>query len=156
MSAKQYFKYAYLCPLVLPFMVLLIETLIRPFMGWHFGQLTGLLLGSVFFGGIPYLIFLIGFYQWIKEKNGTQIHFASYLFPVFYLLVFLIWLIIYILIIRPENFDNIFSLLSSEYLWDAYFTFGKIAVVVAYSYIFLINLGYWVLKICKMLPFNSD
>jgi len=28
---------------------------------------------TVTFGGIPYLIFLVGFYRWIKDKNKNQI-----------------------------------------------------------------------------------
>lgn len=154
MSAKKYFKYAYLSPLILPFIVLLLEKLISSFTSWDFGQLTGFLLATVFFGGIPYLIFLVGFYQWIKEKNGKQIHSMSYLFPLFYLLIFLICLAVYIPIVRSERFESIFSFLTSEYLWDAYITFGKIAVVVAYSYIILINLGYWGLKLGNRFPTN--
>jgi len=156
MTAKQYFKYAFLSPLILPFIVLLVEKLIGSLTGWNFGELTGLLLGSVFLGGIPYLIFLIGFYQWIKDKNGKQIHFFSYLFPVFYLLFFLICLAVYIPIVRPESFDGIFSFLTSEHLWDAYFLFGKIAVVVAYLYIILIDAGYWILKIGNKFSKNSN
>jgi len=156
MNAKQYFKYAYLSPLILPFIVMLLEILIGSLTGWDFGELTGLLLLSVFFGGIPYLVFLIGFYQWIKEKNGKQIHAFSYLFPVFYMLVFLIWLAVYIPVVRPESFDNLFSFLISEILWGAYYTFGKLAVVVAYAYIFLINLGYWALRIGNRFSVNRN
>ena len=147
MTGKKYFKYAFLSPLILPFIVLLVEILIGSLTGWNFGELTGLLLGSVFFGGIPYLIFLMGFYRWIKDKSAGQIHFSSYLFPVFYMLIFLICLIVYILIVRPENFDNLLSFLISEQLWGSYYTIGKIAVTIGYSYIILINTGYWVLKI---------
>jgi hypothetical protein len=49
MTAKQYFEYAYLSPLILPFLVLLFEILIGSLTGWDFGELTGLLLGSVIF-----------------------------------------------------------------------------------------------------------
>lgn len=156
MTAKQYFKYAFLSPLIFPVIVLLLETLISSFTGWDFGELTGFLLMTVTLGGIPYLIFLMGFYRWIKDKSESQIHFSSYLFPVFYMLIFLIWLVVYSLIVSPENFDNLFSFLTSEYLWDSYYTFGKIAVVVAYSYILLINLGYWVLKIGNKFSINSN
>ena len=156
MSAKRYFKYAFLSPLILPFIILLFETLISSFSSWDISQLTGFLLMTVTFGGVPYLIFLVGFYRWIKEKNGKQIHAFSYLFPVIYMLVFLICLVIYIPIVRPENFDNIFSFLASENLWDTYYTFGKVAVVVAYSYVFIINLGYWVIKIGKEFSVNID
>ena len=147
MTAKQYFKYAYLSPLILPFIVMLFEILIGSLTGWNFGELTGLLLGSIIFGGIPYLIFLVGYYRWIKDKSASQIHFSSYLFPVFYMLIFLIWLIVYILMVRPENFDNLLSFLISEELWGFYYMFGKIAVTIAYSYIILINAGYWVLRL---------
>jgi len=156
MTAKKYFKWAFLSPLILPFVVLLVEQLISLFTGWGFGQLTGLLVGSVIFGGIPYLIFLVGFYRWMQGKNENQIHFYSYLFPVFYMLIFLICLVVYIPVVRPESFDNLFYFLISEYLWDAYYTFGKIAVVVAYSYIILINLGYWALKIGNKFSVNNN
>jgi len=156
MSGKQYFKYAYLSPLVLPFIMLGVEMVLSSIIDWQSGELTGFLLMSVFFGGIPYLIFLIGFYQWIKEKNGKQIHTFSYLFPVFYMFIFLIWIVAYILIVRPKNFDNLFSLLTSEYLWDSYYTFGKIAVIIAYSYIILINLGYWTLRISNKFSVKSN
>lgn len=156
MSGKKYFKYAFLSPLILPFIVLLFEKLISSFTSWDTSQLTGLLLMSVTFGGIPYLIFLMGFYRWMKDKSENQIHFSSYLFPVFYMFIFLFWLIAYILIVRPENFDNIFSFLTSEYLWDSYYTFGKIAVAIAYSYIILINIGYWILKIGNKISLNSN
>ena len=156
MTAKQYFKYAFLSPLILPFIILGVDIVTGSFIDWQSSQLTGFLLATVFIGGIPYLIFLIGFYQWIKDKIGKQIHFFSYLFPVFYLLIFLICLAVYIPIVRPESFDGIFSFLISEHLWDAYFLFGKIAVVVAYLYIILINLGYWVLRIGNMFSGNSN
>jgi len=155
MTAKQYFKYAYLGPLILPFIVLLVEKLIGSLNGWNFGELTGLLLGSVFFGGIPYLIFLVGLYRWIKDKSASQIHFFSYLFPVFYMLIFLIWVVVYILMVRPENFDNLFSFLASDDLWGFYYMLGKIAVVIAYSYIILINAGYWALKIGNKFSVNN-
>lgn len=155
MTAKQYFKYAFLSPLILPFIVLLFEKLIKLLTGWNFGELTGLLLGSVIFGGIPYLIFLVGFYRWIKDKSASQIHLSSYLFPVFYMLIFLIWLVVYILIVKAESFDNIFSFLASEDLWGSYYTFGKIAVAIAYSYIILINAGYWLLKIGNKFSMNN-
>lgn len=156
MSAKRYFKYAFLSPLILPFIMLLFETLISSFTSWDISQLTGFLLMTVTFGGIPYLIFLVGFYRWIKDKSASQIHFSSYLFPVFYMLIFLIWLVVYIPIVRPESFESIFSFLTSESLWDAYVTFGKIAVAVAYSYIILINVGYWVLKIGNKFSMKSN
>jgi hypothetical protein len=49
------------------------ETLINSFTSWDISQLTGFLLMTVTFGGIPYLIFLVGFYRWIKDKNKNQI-----------------------------------------------------------------------------------
>jgi len=156
MTAKKYFKWVFLSPLILPFVVLLVEQLISLFTGWDFGELTGLLLGSVIFGGIPYLIFLVGFYRWIRGKSENQIHFYSYLFPVFYMLIFLICLVVYIPVVRPESFDNLFSFLTSEYLWDSYYTFGKITVFIAYSYIILINAGYWALKIGNKFSINNN
>jgi hypothetical protein len=56
---------------------------------------------------------------------------------------------------RPENFDNLFSFLTGEDLWGFYYMLGKIAVVIAYSYIFLINAGYWALKIANKFSMNS-
>lgn len=156
MNAKQYFKYAFLSPLILPFIMPGVEMAIGLIIDWQSSQLTGFLLLSVFFGGIPYLVFLMGFYRWIKDKNGKQIHSMSYLFPVFYMLIFLIWLVFYIPVVRPEKFDNLFSLLTSEYLWSAYYTFGKIAVIIAYSYIILINTGYWALRIGNKFSVNSN
>ena len=156
MTAKQYFKYAYLSPLILPFLMLGVEMVIGSLTGWNFGELTGLLLMSVFFGGIPYLIFLVGFYRWIKDKSASQIHFSSYLFLVYYMLIFLIWVVVYILMVRPVNFDNLFSFLVSEYLWGFYYTLGKIAVPIAYSYIILINTGYWTLRIGKRFSVNGN
>ena len=61
MTAKQYFKYAFLSPLILPFIILGVETVTGLIIDGQLLELTGLLLAKVILGGILYLIFIIGF-----------------------------------------------------------------------------------------------
>lgn len=159
MTGKKYYYLAFLSPLVLPVLIIAGEAIVELIAGWKvYSQLSGFLMLTVLFGGIPYLVFLGAFYWWAKDKIGKQIHYASYLAPIIYLLIFLPFLVTYILItdssalVRdPSKLDSIFSLLISTDLWWAYYLYGKIALVVAYAYIILFNVGYWLLKMSRQI-----
>lgn len=147
MTGKKYYLFAFLGPLFLPIIVMGIETAYGLMTnGGTEGQLSGFLIMSLLFGGIPYVIFLIGFYVWANDKDGKQIHRASYLVPLIYLPIFFCWLVFYyILVTQSVGVGDFFPLLISSELWSGFYVWGKIALALGYAYIFLFNIVYWIL-----------
>ncbi len=147
MTGKKYYYLAFLSPIFLPIFVMVVEWVYVLFTGGEIeSSYSGFLMMTILFGGIPYFIFLAGFYLWANYKDGKQIHYFTYLAPIIYVLVFLPYLAAFILVTDPSKLDNIFSFFVSADLWEAYYLYGKIALVVSYAYIILFNIGYWILK----------
>lgn len=152
MTGNRYYQVAFLTPLVLPFLLMGLEALVAFATGVEPpNSYSGFLLMSVLFGGIPYLVFLGGFYWWASDKSGKRIHEYSYIAPIVYLIIFFFWLIFYMWLTDAFYLGDFFSFLVSTELWEGYYLWGKVALIVAYGYIFLINISYGILKVSRLL-----
>ncbi len=152
MTGKRYYQLSFLAPLISPFFIVGVEELVLFATGGQpSGTYSGFLLMSVLFGGIPYLVFLGGFYWWASDKSGKQIHVYSYIAPLLYLIIFFFWLILYMWLTDAVYMEDFFSFLVSSKLWEAFYLYGKIALLVAYGYIFLMNILYGILKVSRII-----
>jgi len=126
MTGKKYYQLAFLSPLVLPVLVMAGEAILGLIAGWKVNsQFSGFLMMTVIFGGIPYVIFLVGFYVWAADKTGKKIHLYSYIVPIIYLILFFFWLIFFYMLTDPISFSDFFPFLVSSELWEGFFCGAK-------------------------------
>ena len=132
MSSRRYYRLSLLLPMILPFLAVI--------GGENF--LTDLLIGTVLFSSIPYLIFAGLFWAWLEEKTIKSIQQASYLAPLLFVPFQVIFLLLLLTLSPPSEIFSVDGMLT------AIGEFMFYALMVGYLYVFIINLGYfWLSKI---------
>lgn len=136
MTQKTYYLFALTMPLWLPLAV---------FPLWRSQSFLGLgvyLFCSLIYGGVPYVVFLIGVLVWARNKTGAAIQRTTVFLPV----LFALWQPIALLI---------FSILegSSRELNVAPFflLFALFAFVIGYAYVVIAAFGCAFLKRCGII-----
>jgi hypothetical protein len=97
---------------------------------------------SLFIGGIPYLLFLAGFFFWVPGKDLKSIQrftlLAPLLFiPVFVSCVFLVILLQSLSTGSPSQFSSVI---------DWFIAFCLCILLIGYFYVILTNAGYYLLR----------
>lgn len=83
MSVRGYYRWALLLPVALPVLML-------PAFALEFDVLTGVALWlgwSLLFGGVPYLLFAMGFLLWTRGRTDAQVRLGILLSPPAYVAV---------------------------------------------------------------------
>ncbi|WP_420129349.1 hypothetical protein [Longimicrobium sp.] len=126
MSVKTYYRWALLLPLLVPALAWLLQGLLPG----SAAAMAYLLFMSVVIGGVPYLLFAIGFLLWMRGASDARVHRGILLAPLTYTVVLVICLTLFLLV------DGTLSNSS-----DSLGTFVGFALVFGYGYVALAELG---------------
>src|SRR6267142_1989991 len=138
MIAKRYFQFSLLLPLILPAMVLLLfESSLRR------GSVVFILIFSLYLGGLPYLLFVIGLFFWMRGKDVRQIQRMTFIAP----LLFAGFFVICVIAAIPIQF-----LMIGEVRIEAEVVLQCCVVILAlgYAYVLVANVGYAILRAFKV------
>ncbi len=123
---KVYFLASLLLPVIVPLSILPIA---------FNNLLTALLIFSLWFGGVPYLIMSFGVIIWAKNKNETQLRKLSYVLPLLFVLVMVIVYLLFILYVQGLDFNM------TEFV-QIIIAFAGYAVAIGYFYVIVVNIIY--------------
>lgn len=133
MTTRNYYRAALLLPLAVPAILslgLLVED--KP------GLLAGImfyLFGSLLFGGIPYVLFAVGFLWWMRERTTREVQTAIRIAPLVYAIVLMFCLFVFLVV------DGTLGR-SADTIW----AMGGFGVVFGYAYVLLAELGRLILR----------
>ncbi|HEU4881576.1 MAG TPA: hypothetical protein VFT45_05005 [Longimicrobium sp.] len=134
MSIRSYYRWALVLPLLVPALVSPLGML-NPQPPGFTTMLTYLLFMSVLIGGVPYVLFAIGFLLWMRGASDARIRRGILLSPLVYTGVMLLCLTLFLLI------DGTFSNSS-----DSMGMFVGFALLFGYGYVALAELGRLLLR----------
>ena len=138
MKGKRYFQASLFLPLIVPVIVLL---LFEP--SFAYGGVVFILIFSLFLGGIPYLLFLIGLFVWMRKKDVHAVQrmtfFAPLLFAPMFVFCALAAVPIQYLMIGEVRIEA-----------DVVFQCCVVILVLGYAYVLVVNAGYGVLRLLKL------
>lgn len=97
--------------------------------------ISAILIFSLVFGVIPYLVMCVGIIVWARDKNERDMRRLSYFAPLLYIIVLAASLLVLTVLTSGAAFQ------AKEYL-AVLALFSIYAVVVGYIYVLLINLVY--------------
>jgi len=97
--------------------------------------LTALLLFSLGFGGVPYLLMCVGVIVWARRKNEIQLRKLSYVIPVIFVLFSSIFYLVFLLYKQGMSFN----VKEFFYLNLALAGYG---IGLGYFYVILVNIIY--------------
>lgn len=132
MSVKTYYRWTLLLPLLVP---ALAWPLLNLLSSGFAGMAAYLLFLSLLIGGVPYLLFAIGFLLWMRDASDARVHRGILLAPVVYTAVMVVCLTLFLLV------DGTFSNSS-----DSLGTFVGFALAFGYGYVALAELGRLLLR----------
>lgn len=95
MSIQNYYRWALLLPLVVPGVFSVLALVPESRVPAPLGLLLMLLFYSVFLGGIPYVVFVLGFLAWSRGRNAASMRRAIHVSPLVYAGVLSFCLLIY-------------------------------------------------------------
>lgn len=145
MSEKRYFNYCFLSPLLI--------SMASFFLGPHFGysenvileqatNLVSYLAFTFFYGGLPYLFFLLLYFIWQRGKSGKQIRYFTYLSPFIYTVILLMFSFIFF---KITDSNSVSKLMNEGNFWQINITIAAEALKISTSYIVLFHLLYYTL-----------
>lgn len=127
-SEKRYFAVTLILPLIVPLAILLVGN----------NAVTSILFLSLWFGCIPYSIFALLLILWARRSNGFYVRKLSYISPVLFIPMQVLYLSVVFFIDRIYNAELTglggSILVSSLYI-----------LVIGYAYVLVVNFGYLVL-----------
>lgn len=133
MTIQTYYRAALLLPLAVPALFslgLLVED--KPAL---LGGIMFYLYGSLLFGGIPYVLFAVGFLRWMRGRTTREVRAAILLAPVIYAVLLMLCLFVF-LIVDSTLGQN----------WNTIWSMGGFGVVFGYAYVLLAELGRLILR----------
>jgi hypothetical protein len=133
MNFKVYFKIALFFPYLIGALVLIIVNLTEPSEAITLNLLFLIVL-PIFFASIPYAIFIIFTFSWVKSRSDREIKKAMWLAPLYFIPLMML---IPILIISS---NNIFELLQMVAV------FVGLTLAYGYFYVFLAHGGWLIVK----------
>ena len=138
MKGKRYFQVSLLLPLIVPLIVLLF---FKP--SFAYGGVTMILTFSLYLGGIPYVLFVIGLFFWMRRKDAREIQRMTFISPLLYAGFFVLCAVAFVpiqyLLIGDVRIEANVVLLCCV-----------VILVLGYSYVLVVNAGYAVLKLLKV------
>ena len=103
-----------------------------------YGGLLVVVMFSLLIGGIPYLIFLVGFFVWMRGKTADQIRMATWLAPVICTGVFAACAFIVILL---QALSSAGTRVDGDIAGYAVFV-----IAFGYGYVLIVNVGYFLFR----------
>jgi uncharacterized membrane protein len=143
MSAKRYFQLSLLLPLILPVIVLL---LFEP--SFANGGIVLILMFSLYFGALPYLLFVIGLLFWMRRKDVREIQRMTFIAP----LVFTGFFITCVITVIPIQLLMIGEVRIEA---DVVFQCCVVILTLGYAYVLVANAGYAIVKALKLVKLSS-
>ncbi len=137
MEYKTFVRRALLLPIVVPLAAG--PALFVPGVeGTPAGDLVALVVWSLLFGGIPYLVFLAAFHLWMREKPEARVRRGLRLSPVFYSLFLAVCMALLEVARNGAAVDG-----------KAFFplaVFAGIALGFGYAYVLIAEAAWWVMR----------
>ena len=84
MTLQNYYRWALLLPLVVPAVFSLLALVPEPRVPQAVGALLMFLFYSLLIGGIPYVLFALGFLVWSRGRDARSVRKAIYVSPLTY------------------------------------------------------------------------
>lgn len=135
MKPATFFKVSLVLPLLLPLAL----------MPFGMELVTGLLVLSIAFGGIQYILFaILMFYVIEKLKKGIKIQQLSFFAPILFIPIQAGGWVIY-------GYYDKFSNPQVTGIWDPVLPFAFYTLIVGYPYVLFVNLVYFVCKRSKLI-----
>ncbi len=138
MKGKRYFQVSLFLPLIVPLIVLL---LFEP--SFAYGRVVLILIFSLYLGGVPYLLFLIGLFFWMRRKDARDIQRMTFISP----LLFAGFFVLCAVAVVPIQYLMIGQVRIEA---DVVFQCSVVILVLGYSYVLVVNAGYVILKLLKI------
>ena len=137
MEYERFVRRALLLPIAVPVLVSPLLLLDGVEATNTFGDIVAFLLWSLLFGGIPYLVFLIAFLAWMRDKPAGRVRRAVLLAPITYGAVLGVAILLMTLVSGREN-DAVKLLASSG-------IFAGMGVALGYVYVVVTEGAWWLL-----------
>ena len=130
MTVKTFYRVSLALPIALPLIAL-------PF--WFLNRsgnaVVFFLMGSLYLGGLPYLIAALGVLRWMRGKNEEQVRRASFLAPLIVLpICWLCWAVFFLVTLGETSSNWVESV-----FYVAYFSLFEI--VIGYAYVAVVHVG---------------
>jgi hypothetical protein len=130
MDLKAYYQRAVLLPVALPLALLPLLSIV-PLLPGPAALAFAVLLGSLLVGGLPYLLFLTFFLQWMLDQPEASVRRAVLLAPLRYTSILSAFAFLVIMGVGATSHDTFRLLLTAS----------AASVVVGYGYVALFELG---------------
>lgn len=131
MSIQNYYRWSLLLPIALPGVSLLLGLVDEPRIPGGVGVFLTFLFYSMLIGGIPYVLFAIGFLLWSRGRDADSVRTAARVSPFLYTVVLMACFVAF----AAWNGD-----LGSDRTGEAMATIGGFALVFGYGYVALAEL----------------
>lgn len=137
MIAKRYLQFSFLLPLIVPSLILLTAKTT-----FAYGAIIPILTFSLFLGGLPYLLFIIGLLICTRRKDASAIQRITFIAPLLFIPVFLLCVLVFI---------PIQLLMIGDVTVEANVVVGCciVILILGYIYVAVVNAGYAILKVLK-------
>lgn len=134
-TAKRYFQLSLIAPIVVPIL----------FFPFHESALFALMLISLVFGGVPYVLFSLAVFVWSRDKTTEQLKHFSYFAPFIFGLFLALFYFVYSLAFEQKD-------LNIRYLASLLGLFALYGIGMGYAYVLIVNLGYFIIYERKSEP----
>ena len=104
-----------------------------------------LLAGSLFVGGVPYIVFLVGILIWTYGKSTLQVRRMTNVAPFLFLVVFAGFAAIVEIARLSQNRAGLIPISLSADLYFIAYLYGLV-LLLGYSYVLLMNLGFYLFR----------
>ena len=139
MSPVRYYKLCLGLPLLAPVLVIAISALVAMLTGLGtFPSIFGLVVMSLFIGGIPYVLTIIPLFWYGWNREASWYRNLSFVLPLIYAVVLVLSYFVF-LVIRTKSF----RVLSGEHVE---LVLAQAGLLVGYPYVGLCHLGLFVLR----------
>jgi hypothetical protein len=135
MKARLYFQLSFLLPIILP----LLAWLTAGFNSNLGNGISTVLILSLVVGGIPYLLFLAGFFCWVPGNDLRSIQRFTFLAPLLFIPVFLACGFV-VMLPKMRLGEELRNMI------DWVLGFSYLILIVGYFYVILVNAGYYLLR----------